>query len=255
MSGYNTIDTDMAIATILSNFDSEYILATVQDSLNYKFRPYNGPMPNFPDILSRQFQAVLTNSPDYADRVNNVRDETYEEIINIIDKYYNLTFTKPFSEIQPVELYGICRTLYDVFVSNFTDHMIDFFVAYIINNVDSIYNYLSITNEPGIIKPKETGFYDPANFSNPKFILITANLTKVITNMTTYDIPLYEMLNYFVDPNSADRLSGLLQDNGDIFKNYYASYIIDQYTMSDVITCISLRFKSRVSNEIHINFK
>ena len=53
MNSYTgSIDTDMAIGTILSNFDSAWIMHSIQDSLNMKFRPFNDPMPNFVDILN-----------------------------------------------------------------------------------------------------------------------------------------------------------------------------------------------------------
>ena len=41
MNSYTgSIDTDMAIGTILSNFDSAWIMHSIQDSLNMKFRPF-----------------------------------------------------------------------------------------------------------------------------------------------------------------------------------------------------------------------
>ena len=49
----NSIDTDMGIGSILSNFETPWIMHTVQDSLNMKFRPFSEPMPNFVDILNR----------------------------------------------------------------------------------------------------------------------------------------------------------------------------------------------------------
>jgi hypothetical protein len=53
-----SIDTDAGIASILSNFNSDYITHVVSDSLNMRFRPYEDEMPNFVDILERQFAGV-----------------------------------------------------------------------------------------------------------------------------------------------------------------------------------------------------
>ena len=56
----NSIDTDMGIGSILSNFETPWIMHTVQDSLNMKFRPYKKTIPNYVNILNRQFDMILT---------------------------------------------------------------------------------------------------------------------------------------------------------------------------------------------------
>ena len=69
MNSYmNRIDTDAAIGTILSHFNSDYINHVISDSLNMKFRPFDSPMPNMVDVLNRQFDSIIPNSPDYPPR-------------------------------------------------------------------------------------------------------------------------------------------------------------------------------------------
>ena len=132
MNNYTgSIDTDMAIGSILSNFDTSWVMNTIHDSLNMKFRPFGEPMPNFVDILNRQFDSVIDAGPDYKEKINETKVDTYKEIITAICDYYGLVFTEPFEEINPVELYGIAHTMYDIFISRFTDYMIHFFVTYI----------------------------------------------------------------------------------------------------------------------------
>lgn len=238
------IDTDMAIATILSNFDSEYIHDIVEYSLKMKFRPFSEPMPNIVDVITRQLKSVLANSQDYQDNVNNVIDETYKEIIIYICQSYNLTFTGDLDSIPQDNLYSICRTLYNIFVSSFTDFYIDFLVNYIINNVDSIHAYL--LNDPESIKPKEQdALYNVSNYGNPKFILIHANINKVIYNMASYDITLYNLIDAFLDPTSAGVIKSLLIDNGDIYKDFYGIYIRTSNTMAGVITNVKLKLQER----------
>lgn len=253
MNGYmNRIDTDAAIGTILSHFDSEYINHVISDSLNMKFRPFDPPMPNMVDVLNRQFESIILNSPDYINEVRNVQTETYKEIINMICSYYNLTFTGDFDSMNPQEMYGAAHTLYDIFISRFTEYMINFFVHYIINNSDSIYAYLN--SDENSKKPKENGAYSKS-FIDPKFIIIHANINQVIYNMASYDISLQEMIGYFVDRNSADYLISVLQDNNDIYKNHYASYIIDQRYSAGVLTNIKLNLQSRTQEALNITTK
>ena len=250
MNNYTgSIDTDMAIGSILSNFDTSWVMNTIHDSLNMKFRPFGEPMPNFVDILNRQFDSVIDAGPDYKEKINETKIDTYKEIITAICDYYGLVFTEPFEEINPVELYGIAHTMYDIFISRFTDYMIHFFVTYITQNIDSIYNYLM--NDDSVKKPRDKDI-PVKSYVNPKFHIIHANLNKIVMNMISYDIPLNTLLSYFVDQNTLYRLSMLLTDTGDIFKNHYAVYLQDQRYMADLLTSIKLKLQSNTQEAFSV---
>ena len=250
MNNYTgSIDTDMAIGSILSNFDTSWVMNTIHDSLNMKFRPFGEPMPNFVDILNRQFDSVIDAGPDYKEKINETKIDTYKEIITAICDYYGLVFTEPFEEINPVELYGIAHTMYDIFISRFTDYMIHFFVTYITQNIDSIYSYLM--NDDTVKKPRDKDIPEKS-YVNPKFHIIHANLNKIVMNMISYDIPLNTLLSYFVDQNTLYRLSMLLTDTGDIFKNHYAVYLQDQRYMADLLTSIKLKLQSNTQEAFSV---
>lgn len=250
MGNIATIDTDAGIGTILSHFSTEYINHVIDDSLNMKFRPFDGAMPNIVDVLERQFQSISANSRDYLEKIADVRVETYKEIIFKICSYYNLTFTGDFESMNTQEIYGIAHILYDIFISRFTDYMNNFFVSYIVDNSDSIAAYLK--HDENSNRPKESGLYSPKNFIDPKFILIHANINKVIYNMAGYDIPLNIILNYFLDPITSSRISSLLIDNGDIYKTHYACYILDQRYSAGVLTNIKLKLQSKTQEAMRI---
>ena len=245
----NSIDTDMGIGSILGNFETPWIMHTVQDSLNMKFRPFSEPMPNFVDILNRQFDMILTAGPDYREKIEFTRQETFKEIIEAICSYYGLSFTESYDNITPIELYGIAHNLYDIFISRFTDYMIEFFISYIINNVDSIYAYL--ISDDTIRKPREKDSM-AKTYVDQKFMLIHANINKVIMNMITYDIPLETLIQYFTDQSTANRLCSLLADTGDIYKYHYAVYLQDQRYMAELLTCIKLRLQARTQQSYTI---
>lgn len=249
MNGFSTsIDTDAGIGTILSHFSSEYITHVVEDSLNMRFRPFMyGPMPNMVDVLERQFLSIDQNAKDYSEKISEVRLDTCQEIILKICKFYNLEFEKEFDMMRPEEIYSVARTLYDIFISHFTEYLIEFFVSYIINNADDIANYLQL--DENSIKPKEsTSAYSSANpdsYIDPKYVLIHANINQVIYNMSAYDIPLDVLLRYFLDPKTAEQVNSYLEDCGDIYRNYYACYILDQRYAPGVLTNIKLSLQGR----------
>ena len=241
MNSFN-IDTDAAIGSVLSNFSTEYIMHVVTDSLEHKFRPFDGPMPNMVDVLERNFLSVLANAPDYVAETNDVRSKTYIEIIEIISRAYQLEYTEDLSTFKIDELYGIARSLYDVLVARFTDNMIDFFVSYIINNSDDIYNYLKSMDN--INRPRNQAFSDE-NFIDNKYILIHANANMVIYNIAGYDISMSELFHYFFPAPVADRILSIFSDGGDLFKYHYASYIKDITKSPEIITRIKLALQSR----------
>ena len=213
-----------------------------------RFRPFSDPMPNFVDIINRQFDAIINASPDYIDNISTTKNETFIEIINTICEYYNLSID--LDNISQGELFGVAHILYDIFVSRFTDYMVDFYIRYIMINIDSIYAYLS--SDETVKKPREKDM-PVKSYIDPKFQLIHANLNKVILNTSAYDIPLQSLLSFFVDQPTAVRLGMLLSDKGDIYKNYYASYLQDQRYMAELLTCIKLKLQSKTQEAYDIN--
>ena len=245
-----SIDTDSAIGTILSRFESQYILDVIGDSLNMRFRPFNTPMPNMVDVLERQFQLVYQASPDYKDKIDDCRTETYQEIINIICNFYQLQYSPEINSISIDELYGITSILYDIFVSRFTDHMIDFFTRYIINHVDEITNYLD--NDPTTYRIKDNTMYQSKQYIDPKWILIHQNANKIVYNMAAYDIKLEDILRYILDINMSDRILSFITDTNSIFRNHYAIYILDPTTASGIYTNVKLKLQSETQLRVNI---
>ena len=90
------------------------------------------------------------------------------------------------------------------------------------------------------------------SYISPKYQLIHANLNKVILNMISYDIPLESLLASFLNVQTATRLSQLLTDKGDIYKNYYAVYLTDQRYMAELLTMIRLQLQARTQEAFSI---
>ena len=242
MNNYN-IDTDAGIGSVLSYFDSDYIMHVIDDSLANKFRPFDGPMPNMVDIFERKFILTLNNAPDYREKIMEVRTETYIEIISRILDYYQLSINLDFNTTDEENIHTIAKLLYDIFIARFTDNMINFFVSYIIDNSDTIYNYLKSMDN--VNKPRDNGAYAKNNFLDDKFVLIHANANMVIYNIAGYDINLNTLLKYFFDPQVADYLGSIIEDNNDIYKYHYANYIKSNYG-PEIITRIKLELQSRI---------
>lgn len=250
MGAYGSIDTDAAIGTILAHFDTDYIYHVIEDSISYKFRPFNTPMANIVDVINRQFIGIENNSPWLYRKVQEVKAETFREIIRIICDKYNLGINADLTTIDSNQLYSLAHILYDLLVSRFTNYMFDFFTSYIINNSDSIYSYL--INDENVKKSiKESGINK--KFTNPKFIIIHANMNAVIYNMTSYGIGFNEIINYCLDRGSAQFVGSIITDNGDFYKNHYVPYILDQQYKADTLTNIKLNFQQKTYEFVAVN--
>lgn len=251
-NNFNLINTDKGLATILSNFESDYIVHVMYDSLNMRFRPFEAtPMPNIVDIYQRNFIDILNNSSDsYKEKIEEVQHDTFEEIINIICNFYNISCTVDLSEFDGVRIYSIARVLYDIFVCRFSENFISFIIRYIITNSDSIYRYLEKSEDS--IKPKEVGQFSSDNYIDKKFILIHANIHTIVYNMISYDITLDDMLRYFLDPNIYNEFSNMFVDNENIYKNHFAIYISDPVYQAGIITNVKLRLQSETVNMAHL---
>ena len=140
MNGNNEMlanaNTDNALAAILSNFDTGYVLDVVRDSINRRFRPYSTGMPGMASIETT-FKTILNGVEDSSQKLQimDTRARTYNEIITILCQYYNLTYVPN----EDTDDYAVAYFLYDILVSNYTSTIINFFTRYIIENKDNIY--------------------------------------------------------------------------------------------------------------------
>lgn len=249
MNGYDTIDTDAGIGTILSHFSTEFINHIIEDSFNMRFRPFDTGMPNMVDVMRRQLVAVSGHTPDYIEKVKEVEDETYKEIINMIANYYQLSITADLDTYDTLTLYSLAHTMYDIFIARFTEYMIEFFVSFIIRNSDSIYTALISTDD--FKRSKDVGTNKKC--LDNKIGTIHANINTVVYSLAGYDIKLQDLLNYFLDPQTASFLGGILVDTGDIYKKHYASFILDSRYTAGILTNIKLKLQSRTYENMPIN--
>lgn len=229
------ITTDYEITTILSNFSTNFIQDTIEDSINYKFRPFGLRSPNYPEILNNQLNNVKYHSCGYDEYIEETRVEMLQDIIETICNHYGLGII---GDIPDEQLYSMACIMYQIFVSEFTDRMINFFSSYIINNKESYLRFL--TEDQLNLKTN----YAKKVYNDPILIAIYDNMGIVIDTLTTMDIPFHLLLGYLSDPQITEFITNFIADNGDIYKNHYACYILDPSTKPDIITAIRMKFVS-----------
>lgn len=241
------IETDRALASILSNFSEDYIQDTVRNSFNYIFRPYNTRMANFPMIINNQFTGILDNYMGTdQESIIEKRNDTFRLIINEICQQYNLAITE---EIPDEQLYPLCYVLYQILVSEFTDRIINFYSYYINKNRTQLISAVGIdldspANKTGYTKKMYTDFSQ---------IIVYENMEQILDIMAGLDIPLENILIELSDINTAKFITSYIADCGDIYKNHIASYLRNHLTKTDMITAIKINFVKITSEYMQLN--
>lgn len=251
MSSYNTstgeivtnVNTDNLLSSILSNFNTEYITDIVRDSINMRFRPYNIGMPGL-NAFEQNFQNIMNGLEDYSQKQQTmqVREDTYNEIINIICRYYDLTYNPN----EDIDTYAVAYYLYDLLVSNFSATLINFFTNFIVKNQEELYKQIA----PNVTKDM-TNNYSKKMYSNSHLGIIHSFLSIVMDNIAVMDIKLQDILNYAVtDLNEINIIMYTITDNNDIFKNHFAIYLSNTSTRSDLITCVKLALQQYATSDL-----
>lgn len=231
------INTDRAISDILSNFSDDYIENMVSDSLSYKFRPFNTRMPNIVYVLQEKFRCIYANyTGDNKEQIDQTVNDTYMEIIETICKYYGLRIA---AEIPDETLFSLAYVMYQIFVSEFTDRMINMFTDYIMNHIDDL--IATMPDKHKIIKTTYAKKLYTNEIQNQNYIIIYDNLDYVLDVVETQDISLYNLLIYLSNPEIATFITSYIVDVGDIYRNCYVSYILDPASKTDMITSIKLK--------------
>lgn len=238
------INTDRDISTILSNFSTEYISDYMYNALTkYKFRPFNTRMPNFPYILEQNFIGIKDNySGEQFELIEQTRLKTYQNIIEIICEQYNLVIT---TDIPDEFLYSVAYILYQIFVSEFSDNLIGFFIRYLTSNKESLIN--ALTDEQRAIKST----YSKKAYNQQNDIIVYENIDNILDIIATLDIDLRTYL-LFTGGESAAMIANYISDTTDIYKNHLASYIKHPDTRIDMITSIKIRFIGEISGNNNI---
>lgn len=237
---YNSIngDIDSRLAAILSNFETTSIISMIQESNQFKFRPYETPMPNIISAFENNFKLILNEFQGSQNTILEVRDATYVECINVICDLFGLDI------IQIQYSYELASILYQLLLCDFTQNLISFFVNYINKEKDSLYMQL----EHSVIKKKSTSkTYSHKVVIDSKLAAIHANIDIVLKNIAVQDIS-FENYLYYITSNECTNivLQSVSDSTGMFFKDNIAKYIINDIRFIDIATLVKLQLQNYI---------
>lgn len=243
-SSYN-ICSENEVVKILSHFNSDYIYNIMEHNLDTKNTISILKPINLVYTLEQNFKQLLAEYPHKSDEINNVREETFNEIIDKIENRYNLTVN------FESDIYTIAYVMYDFFVCNFSSHMISFYSTFILKEKNSICEALNLND---LKKNRDsTTLYFKKIYKDTKIAVIVANIDKIIDAISTYDIKLSNIFDTVLSKNISYLISESIIDNNDNFlRNEYNSIIQSNIYRADYITNIRLNIQSTIQPQYEI---
>lgn len=253
----NNINVDSAVSQILSYFDPFYILNVMDDSFKMRFRPYNSAMPNLVLSYEERFKMIKDQFPNMSEQCIAKREEIYELVIDKICNFYNLSVKKEM--VTNYNQYSLAYILYQILVADFTNSLFNFFISYIREQKDFIYEYLLPlidNNSSDKTSVKNTTLeLNMRTYKDPKIATIQTYLPQVLDLIIGSDIDLDTLIKFIIPNNTYSSLiSSCVADNGDLFKNFFAIFLVDPDTRPIMITSIKIKLhdlymdKSKIEN-------
>ena len=237
------ISNEYNITEILAHFDSDYIISTMEDKLQEIDFASSLIQPNIIASFEENFKLMREEFPGDEANTNAVRLRVYKQIIDILCNKFNLQF----NELdENIDLYTAAFYAYDFLVCNRNNIMVNFFTSFIVNNKDSLYDALNLDL---LKKNKDSSvIYGKKIYTDQKYIIISANIEKVIKYISTLDIKLLNIFqSTYVNPEIVMFLDNAFADRGNFFNDYYCSIINKLETLPIVITNIRLQLQRIVN--------
>ena len=232
---YN-ISTENEVASILSHFNSDYIISIVEYNFQNRLSDNILPTPNIVTSFEQNFKEIKDNYTANLPEVEKVRLETYKEIIDTICREYHVSFMYN----DDIDMYSAGYYIYDFFIANFYKYMVLFLSNYIYKERNGIYDSMELHE---FKKNKDSStIYGKKIYKDIKLAVINANLDYVLNNMRTFDIDISCILYGIYDKNVAGFILSIIQFDYDFYKVAYMDILNTDYK-SNLITSIRLEIQ------------
>ena len=232
------------ISSILSQFDADYVMDIIDDTLNQVFTRFDMiPRPNIVRSFETTFKELHNVYPADIDNIDELRVEIYQNIIDHICKKYELRFI----QTDHVDLFTLADIIYDFFVSNFNIYMVQFYVKLLLREKDNIVYTLNMDE---IKKSKDPNIkYNRLAFdNNDEFVAIAINLPTILKNLAALDIMDHTIYSYIYGPRPemVNLIESSISSSVPIFQRFN-NLLFNESLYGPIITYIRLAFQQSIS--------
>lgn len=243
------IQANNQLSVILSQFDADYVVSIVDDTLQRQLNTFDliGP-PNAVLACEDLFKEYYLTYPNEHTNIDIGRDTLYRKIINKICKWMNLTF----NQFPNTDIYTLAYYLYDFYVARFNKYLVTFYDKYLEEEKDQIYASFYL-EELGAKNKDMSSIYSKMAFSNDKSIaLVVANLQYVLTHLR--DMPITDEYIYRLIYRD-DVIVNLLLNNITSSSGVFALFnkiLFNPYLYPTVVTHIRMEIQMTHKEELNI---
>ena len=245
------ISTEYDLSNIIAKFDSNYIYDVLEDKLDNISFSKSLIEPNIINAFESNFKTMNEMYPGDSQNIQNVRQETYLNIIAVLTSRFNLQF----NTIDPnIDYYTAAFYLYDFLVCNRNNIMINFFTSFIINNRQSLMNMINMED---FRKSKDSAAaYGKRVYVDQQYAIISANINNIINYIITLDISLSNIFQItYKDPRIIQFLDNAFADKGNFFKDFYCKSLQNIEELPIIITNIRLALQNQVGDTSTTNIQ
>ena len=246
-SGDYNIEAENACASLLSQFNSNFIFDICTRTLSTKDVPSIEESPNIVSAAEITFNDLMVQFPVDVENIKVVRDITYLEIIDRLCTYYDAIFVDQGDQYHFI----VARNMYYFLACGYVRCLMKFLSSHIYKNRNELYDVLS-ANIPKKSKDTST-IYNKKVFKNDhKLGLMITNLSTVLNYVLAMDISFEEILSYvFMDEFMVELLGNSFKFRTEFYNFYKATMSMEVYRPI-IESQISLQLQSHYANSIII---
>nr|DAL38435.1 MAG TPA_asm: hypothetical protein [Caudoviricetes sp.] len=245
------IQANMQVATILSQFDSNYIMDVISDTIDQQFQSFNTiTRPNIVQSFEEYFKQLKFQYPTDIENIDDTRYSAYQNIIDIICSKFNLDRFN----LETVDNYTLAFFLYDFFVSKFDLYMVNFYARFVVQEKSNIFINL------GLQKSSELGDassnYNRYAFSDDEELAaVVANLPNILSALKSNDISDTDIYrSIYNNPDIVNLFETHIAPSISIF-DIYNRILFNQVLYPSVITQIRLKIQMENKQAFEIGKK
>lgn len=229
-----TVRSDSSMNEIMKNFSSDYVISIMYREIdNFKTLPMDisRPITNIVPVIEAEFLRLSEQYPYDKENLTTTRTEIYYNIIQTIGNQYKLIISFP----EDTDLYAIACALYQFFICDLNNNIINFLTSFIIANIDSLHEML------GGVKKKDN---KPASYSyiNPNTFDVLNSINTVMTYVSGMDITIHQFLS------SNPETYKFLKDSVDEADSFMREFIYPKLTDYQFSPILIASIKQNVHN-------
>lgn len=232
-SDYEVIS-NAEVSSVVNKYTPEMLDISLDEILKTKGSAIT-PMANLISSYELTFRMDIEKYPDFSSDISERRTELYNYIIEKVCSAHALSYNLP----SNIDIYTGSALIYDFLVSNFQQHVTDFFARYIQAEASNICSVYKLSDSDNL---EQANQYAKKRYGTKGTDIATihTHLTEILDIIGGFDITLENIIDmcYGADTAEASLLKASFSDNGDFFKYVYMPAVSG---VNRAIMCTNIR--------------